>query len=127
MSSVNKNNRDLSTNVQPMKPEFVESTISINGVQEKVLDFVPAILKDRLKVIVDAQTFARVATLLPSVSFYNIKDKLSDEVCKQRDLESLLELLKQEVLFHETMNLAKTYAGNNGTYDAVDKSTDLSV
>ncbi len=127
MSPANKNretpsgHRDLSTNVQPMK------TISINGVQEKVLDFVPDIQKDRLKVIVDAQTFTRVATLLPSVSFYNIKDKLSDEVLKQKDLESLLELLEREILFHETMNLAKTYAGNNDTYNVVDKSTDLSV
>jgi hypothetical protein len=76
--------------------------------------FVPDLNKGRELAIVDMQVLQRLADLLPKTSTYQIIRQFSDKLGVLRaasnpSIEEYVAMLKDEVAFHESVNLIATY------------------
>lgn len=80
--------------------------INVNGVN--LVDFTPQ--DDQPKGIVHIKTIQRLAQFLPEVPIKEHHDQLVGELKPhQHDLNGLLQVCKDFVAFHETVNLIKEY------------------
>jgi len=99
-------------------------TIIRNGNEETIPAFVPQLEGDLA--IVHLDVLQKLASMLPSASFYEIKKSLVNDIRDMTELEDIVNRCKEFVAFHETVNLITKYQPNEMADADCDK-TDFSL
>ena len=79
--------------------------ININGVEQEVLMFTPQI-NGRLAVV-HLSVLHKLTDLLPKASLDTIKFRITSTIHACNSIEEIIELMKQEIAFQETVNCIK--------------------
>ncbi len=77
--------------------------ITIQG--KEVIDLLPT--SDVQAALVDINVVKRLAGLLSTTSFYELKISTMNGIKASNTLEEMINVMKDEVRFHETINLIK--------------------
>lgn len=85
-----------------MRKTPINQVISVNG--EEMINLSPD-LNDRKKAIVDLAVIKRLAKLLPKADARDIISNMRERLRDIYTLEDYVEILKDEVAFHESVNL----------------------
>lgn len=81
------------------------STVEINGKQ--VIDFTPQ--STRPQALVDFDVVKRLAALLPTSSFDEIKNMVISNIRITNDLPEMINVMQGEIAFQQTVNLLNEY------------------
>ncbi len=74
---------------------------------EKAVDLTPQFTG--LKAVVDLGTIQRLAKLLPTANFTEIKNELITQISGARNLEQMLQVISEELAFHTSVNIITEY------------------
>lgn len=83
------------------------AVITMNNQQQEVVSFVPQLTGELA--IVDLKTLQRLTELLPTANLRDIKERLIDSIRSANDLQAVCNVMKNELAFHETVNIIKHY------------------
>lgn len=75
---------------------------------QEVLNLLPIANKERVAALVDLSVLQRVIGSLDTVDLYTMKSRFMDKVQRIQTLPDYLDLLQEEIAFHNTINIIRT-------------------
>jgi len=88
-----------------MRTQDQTTTVTVNG--KEVINFVPD--NNTQAAIVSLNVIRRLASLLPSGAFREIKQRMMADIDDSDSIADYVKLLEDEVDFHRTVNLLTAY------------------
>ena len=86
----------------------VTAEVVVNGKSRIATSFVAE--SNRQLAIVDLAVLQRISSYLPSVSLDEIKQGIMERIEVSGKLEDVVSVMKEEIAFHETVNLINTFS-----------------
>lgn len=92
--------------------------ITSNGEQKEVTSFVPE--NSNELAVVDLNVLKKITSYLPKANFNEIKHEASFQINKTENIKQMVDFMKSEVAFHETVNLIISYEAVKPVVNSID-------
>lgn len=102
----------------------MQATLNLNGVLQDVQVFSPS-LNDSPLAVVHMSVLKQLTDLLPTASLSTIKFRITELINNAHNLEQIVEIMKQEIAFQETVNIIRCVNAEQVKYAEMDKVLDF--
>ena len=108
-----------------MKNDYSTTKVMNNGKEVEAVNLTPTF--EGQLAIVHLDVIKRLASMLPSVSFHDIRASILRRIERTPNLEDLIDLMESEMAFHTSVNLINTFEGAPSTADVQQDSGSIEL